>query len=312
MLAAAARPEAGIEIIAEETDLTEAIESWRESVKIEVIVLSGLTATIVWLLYWFLRHLRAHEAMGAKNTKLQSELRQAEKMQAIGTLAGGVAHELNNLLQPIIMTTELILVDLQQDHPNIVQLNRVVDAGTKAAEIVQRILAFGRADEESHVILDLAFVIREATSFIRTILPSAITLQVEIEDSIGGVRGDKTQLTQVLINLVTNARDAIGLNVGVIRVKLSRSAVLRERSDGGLLKPGTYALVNVRDTGIGMDKETAQRIFEPFFTTKEVGKGTGLGLSVSHGIITAHGGVIAVDSSPGNGADFSVYLPLAA
>ena len=311
LLVAAPRPEAGIEIVAEENAFANAYQSWREAVQVEVVVLGVLTLLIGWLLAWFLRHMRAHEAMEAQNAKLQSELRQADKLQAIGTLAGGVAHELNNLLQPIIMTTELILIDLPEDHSNVVQLNRVVDAGTKAAEIVQRILAFGRADEASHTMLDLSFVVREATSFVRTILPSTITLRIEIEDSVGGVRGDKTQLTQVLINLVTNARDAIGPNVGAIWVKLSRASISTEGS-AGLLKPGVYAVLNVKDTGAGMDKETAQRIFEPFFTTKGVGKGTGLGLSVSHGIVTAHGGAIGVDSAPGHGADFSIYLPIAA
>ena len=241
---------------------------------------------------------------------MEAQLRQALKMEAIGTLAGGVAHELNNLLQPIIMMTELVLTELPKDSSHIEQLHRVVDAGGKAAEIVQRILAFGRADEVSHILLDTAFVAREAIAFIRTILPASITLHVDIDEAAGKVRGDKTQLTQVLINLATNARDAIGANVGTVWVSLSRSDVQNEATAVGALKPGPYAVLKVRDTGAGMDKATAQRIFEPFFTTKGVGKGTGLGLSVTHGIVTGHGGAIQVDSAPGHGTTFSIYLPI--
>ncbi len=247
-----------------------------------------------------------HDITAMRSAEIQ--LRHALKMEAIGTLAGGVAHELNNLLQPIIMMTELVVTELPSESRHRDQLDRVIDAGAKAAEIVQRILAFGRADEVSHTVLDVAFVAREAIAFIRTMLPSSITFHVDIEDTVGMVRGDKTQLTQVLINLATNARDAIGAHVGAIWISLSSANI--EASAVGTLKPGRYALLTVRDTGAGMDKATVDRIFEPFFTTKGVGKGTGLGLSVTHGIVTGHGGAIQVNSTPGRGATFSVYLPL--
>ena len=242
---------------------------------------------------------------------MEAQLRQALKMEAIGTLAGGVAHELNNLLQPIIMMTELVVAELPEESAHAGQLSKVIDAGGKASEIVQRILAFGRADEVSHTQLNVSFVLREAISFIRTIMPSTITLQVEMDDDIGFVRGDKTQLTQILINLATNARDAIGANIGTLWVQLSKTTLPADVAGGYGMKPGDYALLKVRDTGAGMDEATAQRIFEPFFTTKGVGKGTGLGLSVTHGIVAGHGGAIRVDSAPGRGAAFSVYLPLA-
>jgi PAS domain S-box-containing protein len=243
---------------------------------------------------------------------IEAQLRQALKMEAIGTLAGGVAHELNNLLQPIIMMTELVLAELPCGSRQSHQLARVVDAGVKATEIVQRILAFGRADEVSHSLFDLGVAVRESISFIRTITPSTIAVRVDIADPVGTIRGDKTQLTQVMINLATNARDAIGANMGTFSVslsKLSRDLAL-PGSDAGVLKRGEYAVLTVEDSGIGMDKETAARIFEPFFTTKPVGKGTGLGLSVTHGIITSHGGTIRVDSTAGQGTRFCIYLPL--
>jgi len=246
-----------------------------------------------------------------QKAQLQAKLRQAEKLEAIGTLAGGVAHELNNMLTPIIMTTELVLSDMSEENPHFVMLKRVVDAGGKAAEIVQRILAFGRTDEVSMNALDMSLMLREAVEFIRTILPSSITLHVQIDDLVGMVRGDKTQLTQVLINLATNARDAIDGKVGTVWISLSRlhadsaRPVLRV----GAIRRGAYAMLTVRDTGSGMNDETMHRIYEPFFTTKSVGKGTGLGLSVTHGIVSGHGGHVHVDSSPGRGTTVYIKLP---
>lgn len=248
-----------------------------------------------------------HDITAMRSAEIQ--LRHALKMEAIGTLAGGVAHELNNLLQPIIMMTELVATELPRDSRHRDQLDRVIDAGAKAAEIVQRILAFGRTDEVSHDLLNLAVVAREAIAFIRTILPSTITVHVQMDETVGMIRGDKTQLTQVLINFATNARDAIGANVGTVWISLS-SADMKPAASG-TLEPGRFALLTVRDTGSGMDHATVERIFEPFFTTKGVGKGTGLGLSVTHGIVAGHGGHIHVDSTPGSGTTFSVYLPLA-
>jgi signal transduction histidine kinase len=246
-----------------------------------------------------------------QEAQLQAKLRQAEKLEAIGTLASGVAHELNNFLTPIIMMTELVLSDMSEQDPHYVLLRRVVDAGGKAAEIVQRILAFGRSDDMPLDVLDISTVLREAVEFIRTILPGSITLHAEIDDFAGMVRGDRTQLTQVLINLATNARDAIGAKAGTVWISLSRLGADSARPvlRVGAIPRGTYAVLTVRDTGSGMDETTIRRIYEPFFTTKSVGKGTGLGLSVTHGIVAGHGGEIQVDSAPGRGTIFSIYLP---
>jgi two-component system cell cycle sensor histidine kinase/response regulator CckA len=249
----------------------------------------------------------------SEQRRLAAELRQAQKMEAIGTLAGGVAHELNNLLHPILMITDIVLAELPEKDPHCEDLRRVIDAGSKAAEIVQRILAFGRADEASHDALNMSAVVREAIGFIRTVLPSSITLRTQISDHLGTVCGDKTQITQVLINLATNARDAIAPKTGKVSISLSRleASEARPLTLIGTVQAGAYAVLTVEDSGSGINEDIRARIFEPFFTTKGVGKGTGLGLSIMHGIVTGHGGAIQVASTLGTGTKFSIYLPIA-
>jgi signal transduction histidine kinase len=251
-------------------------------------------------------------AAAAQNAQLQARLQQAEKMESIGTLAGGMAHEINNLLQPVIMMTEFVLMETPETSSQHTRLQQVVNAGTMAAEIVQRLVAFGRIQESSQTTLDIAVVARDAVALIRTMLPSSITLHVEVDDDVGKVRGDKTQLTQVLINLAANARDAVGGRVGDVWVSLSRprTGITISTSGGRTLAPGTFVTMAVRDSGTGMDEATLRRIFEPFFTTKGVGQGTGLGLSVTHGIVAGHGGAIQVESTPGKGTQFSIHLPI--
>ena len=243
--------------------------------------------------------------------QFKNKLRQAEKMESLGTLAGGVAHEINNLLQPIIMMTELVLSETPDGGPTRDRLQSVVDAGIRASDVVKRILMFGRVDEAAHHPIEIKTLLSEATSFVRRILPSSITLNTEIEENITIV-GDPTQLTQVVLNLASNARDAIGDGNGSVTISLSRVELdghINETNAGTLVR-GMYALIKVRDTGSGMDEQTKRRMFEPFFTTKDVGKGTGLGLSVTHGIVTGHGGAMKVESAPGEGTTFWIYLPV--
>jgi signal transduction histidine kinase len=247
-----------------------------------------------------------------RNEQLQAKLRQGEKMESLGTLAGGVAHELNNLLQPITMMTEMVLENLPEASREAAQLRRVVDASGKAAEIVGRILSFGRAEDVTYRSLDIGEVVREAAAFMRAMLPRSITLHVDVAAEVGRIRGNRTQLTQVLMNMATNARDAIGANVGGIWIGLERADLPdpAPTANIGSLRAAPYAAISVRDDGCGMDRETMRRMFEPFFTTKDVGKGTGLGLSVTHGIIIGHDGAIRVESTPGKGTAFTIYLPL--
>jgi signal transduction histidine kinase len=243
---------------------------------------------------------------------IETQLRQALKLQAIGTLAGGVAHELNNLLQPILMMTEMAMMEMPEGGEQAKRLERVLNAGIKASQIVRRILDFGRVDQEVHGTINLNKVVHEGVALVRAMLPSTIGITLDVGDDACNVQGDATQLTQLLINLATNARDAIGRDVGNIFITLSRMRVEKEMSITGVgsLKAAEYAVLQVEDSGVGMDAETVERIFEPFFTTKAVGSGTGLGLSVVRGIVVRHKGALQVKSALSKGTACLVYLPI--
>lgn len=240
----------------------------------------------------------------------EARLRQAEKAQALGNLASGVAHELNNLLLPIVALGEMIQTDLPPDSRNRRRLDKIVEAARRSAGIVGQIGAFTKIQEPRWEDLSLRPAIAEVMAMVRATLPSSITINQRLED-VGQVRGDAEQLQTIVLNLVSNAADAMTGHAGNLDVELSAitmDADAVEAIPG--LRAGRFARLTVRDTGTGMDPETVARIFDPFFTTKEVGKGTGLGLSAVHGILMRHEGGITVVSRPGKGTTFEVYLPL--
>ncbi len=243
--------------------------------------------------------------------KLETQLRHAQKMEAVGTLAGGIAHDFNNILAPIIGYTEMVMVDLPpQAAPMRADLEQVLRAAHRARELVKQILAFSRhGQDQKRVPIDVGSIVKEALKLMRASLPTS----VEIQQSIQSVTAlaDPTQIHQVLVNLCTNASHAME-EKGVLGVSLSY-VNLTEYDLAGLpamnLNPGSYVKLSVTDTGHGMDEETMQRIYDPYFTTKEVGKGTGLGLAVVHGIVQRHEGAVSVISEIGKGTRFDVYLP---
>jgi PAS domain S-box-containing protein len=242
--------------------------------------------------------------------RLTSQLRQAQKLEAIGTLAGGIAHDFNNILAPIIGYTEMALGDIPQSGPMRHSLEQVLHAAHRAKDLVKQILAFSRyGQNQQRIPVDIGSIAKEALKLLRASLPTTI----EIKQSIGkGVAlADATQIHQVIVNLCTNAAHAMN-DKGVLDVILEEIVVSRD--DLTVLsipdlKPGPYLRLSVADTGHGMDGATMERIFDPYFTTKEVGKGSGLGLAVVHGIVKRHDGAIAVCSEPGKGAVFHVYIP---
>ena len=242
----------------------------------------------------------------------QDQIRQMQKMEAIGQLAGGVAHDFNNILTAILGNAEMAAMKTPADHPARPNLTRILEAGARASHLVQQILTFTHQQEFSRTVLNLTTVIHEALNLLQATLPANIKLTAACETDAPPVLADATQIHQVVMNLCTNAWHALKGQPGQITMELTPITLPRAlRSFHATLQPGHYARLSIRDTGCGMEPETVERIFDPFFTTKPVGQGTGLGLSVVHGIIRGHEGAIVVESRPGQGTTFHLYFPAA-
>ena len=246
--------------------------------------------------------------------ELEAQLREAQKMEAIGVLAGGIAHDFNNVLAGILGNVALAIQDLPPDHPAAASLEQIRKAGLRGRGLVQQILAFARRQPREVVSCELRPLVEDCVGLLRSTLPAGVTLEASLSAEPLFVMADATQVEQVLMNLCTNAWHSLGgkpgrVAVGLAGVELDGGAA---RQLGAGLTPGAYARLSVEDNGRGMDAETRARIFEPFFTTKPVGEGTGLGLAVAHGIVAAHGGVIRVQTAPTEGSTFEIYLPRSA
>lgn len=255
----------------------------------------------------------------ARNTKVRKEaeaalaeteerLRQAQKMEAIGQLAGGIAHDFNNLLTPIVGFSGLILDTLDGDEKLRENVEFIASAADRAASLTRQLLAFSRRQMIQPVVLDLNDVLREAHALLLKVLGTDLELMLRLGDDACLVEADRSQLDQVILNLAVNARDAIS-NGGTITLETGRVYLDQAEADTLAVSPGSYATLAVRDTGTGMTDEVRSHAFEPFFTTKKNGGGTGLGLATVYGIVKQSGGEIHVESSPGSGSTFTVYLP---
>lgn len=240
---------------------------------------------------------------------LQEQLFHAQKMETIGQLAGGIAHDFNNILSPILGYTEMAIEALEPGHPVRDDLNHVTRAGHRARDLVNQILVFSSREEHNRVALQPHLIAREVVGLLRSTIPATAEITQSIDANAGWAIADAGQIHQVLMNLGTNAAQAIGSHTGKIRIVVRAAHISDSSTPGPGMNTGDYVMLSVSDTGPGMDPETKRRIFEPFFTTREVGKGTGLGLSVVHGIVQGHNGVLQVDTAPGRGATFSIYLP---
>lgn len=245
-----------------------------------------------------------------EHKKLEEQQRQAQKMEALRTLAGGIAHEFNNVLGTIVGFAELTVDILPEDSRGRYNLKKVLSASDRAAEMVDQILSFSSREEKEYKPVYLNNILREVLFLIRSSLPPAIEIQTGIEDSRTRVSANLIQIHQVIMNVCKNAAFAMKEDGGILKVALQEWNIEADKSDSAAIKPGRYQRISISDTGHGMDKETKRRIFEPYFTTKRVGEGSGLGLSVAHGIVKNHGGTIMVDSEPGKGTTFHVYLPV--
>jgi signal transduction histidine kinase/CheY-like chemotaxis protein len=241
---------------------------------------------------------------------IEQQLRQSQKMEAVGRLAGGVAHDFNNLLTAILIYSDLILNALDERDPLRKQVEEIQKAGNRAASLTRQLLAFSRKQILQPKIFNLNTTVRDMKDMMARLIGEDIELVTSFDRRLNDIEADPGQIEQVMMNLIINARDAMPQGGQIIiettNISIDQGSYLSRTKS---LQPGEYVQLSIRDTGCGMDSQTASRIFDPFFTTKDEGKGTGLGLSTVYGIITQSGGHIEVESEPDKGATFRVYLP---
>jgi len=241
--------------------------------------------------------------------KLEERTQQNLKMEALGVLAGGIAHDLNNTLVPIIGMTELVRDDLPAESEDRGNLEIVLHAAMHARELVAQILAFSRQEDRSYQRIDLAAELHDILQLLKTTIPTTVTVSENIIP-VGDINADRTQIDQIVMNLISNAVHAMEGH-GNLSIRLDVIDIDdKMRESHPKLELGSYARISIQDSGLGISENERRRIFDPFFTTKDVGMGTGLGLSVVYGIVSDHNGTITVSSEPGQGATFDVYLPI--
>jgi PAS domain S-box-containing protein len=241
---------------------------------------------------------------------IQEQLMHSQKMESIGALAGGVAHNFNNILTAILGHAELLVEYSNLDDTSKERVRNIESSARKAGVMVSKLLGFARRDRSEVLPLDLHDVINDGVKLLEGVLDKRIGIKVDLCSNIPTIEGDPNQLEQVIMNLMVNAKDAMP-NGGLITIKTGVVEVKRSVFDmPGYIQPGRYVLLTISDTGYGIPKEIIHRIFEPFFTTKERGKGTGLGLAMVYGTIKEHKGYITVESAVGKGSTFDVYLPI--
>ncbi|MCX8028207.1 MAG: response regulator [Thermodesulfovibrionales bacterium] len=255
------------------------------------------------------RDLSEKKRIEAENKRLQEQLIHSQKLEAIGHLAGGIAHEFNNILHAIIGYASLIDLKMQDDDPLKKYLRELIECANRGSSVTRQILSFSRKQSFEMKPVDINEIIRNIEKLLLKLTLHNISLVYELSEGSLTVLADKSQIEQVLINLVINARDAMPQG-GSIKIKTNQVSAEKSLTEGQDITAQNYALIIVEDTGVGMDKTTLNRIFEPFFTTKPSGHGTGLGLSVVYGIIKQHNGYIRVESQKGIGTTFYIYFPL--
>jgi nitrogen-specific signal transduction histidine kinase/ActR/RegA family two-component response regulator len=245
----------------------------------------------------------------SEHKRLEAELSQARKMEAIGTLAGGISHDFSNILQTISGFTELLLTSKDKNDPDYKKLIHIATQASRANELTSRLSTFSRKVESHIRPLNLNREIENLKDILTRAIPRMIDIEFHLSDKLEMIDADPTQIEQVIMNLALNARDAMP-DSGKLVIRTEKVILNKGCPDCPKAVPGRYILITVSDTGAGMDRKVLEYIFDPFYTTKEVGKGTGLGLSVVHGIVGSHKGYINCVSVPGRGTAFKIYLPV--
>jgi len=273
--------------------------------------LEHMRSTLVGINARLAAEMASREAAETERRKVETQLRHMHRLQSIGTLAGGVAHEFNNVLLPLLLYTDLALEDLPEGSPVRPHIERVMRLANRAKGLSEQILTFGRrSDDGLKHVADISPIVDEAMSMVRALIPASIDIRTDIKRPAGPLSCDPNEVQQLIVNLCSNAYRAVVKGGGKITVGVAPCLVKSELvSKQPRLEKGEYIRLRVADTGEGMDAATVERIFDPFFTTREVGDGTGLGLSVVHGIVERHGGDIVVESEPGVGTTIDVYFP---
>lgn len=279
------------------------------------ITVMALTHALIWLLSLgaILAATRRSAIQIKRRLEAEDALRQAQKMDALGGLAGGIAHEINNMLLPIISLAQMTLKDVPDDSRQQKRLAKIVEAGMRAKNLISGILSFShRADVDvAKQRVNIVEAIEESLSLLRMTLPSTISFETNLNSSTGHIVCDPTQISSIVLNLSSNAADAMEGQIGKITLSLAPVVIDETLAQSiGDITPGKFAKLTVSDTGQGIGAQQLKRIFDPFYTTKEVGKGTGLGLTMAYGIVKQHHGAITVSSEVGVGTTFEIYLPL--
>jgi len=241
----------------------------------------------------------------------EEQLRQARKMEAVGRLSGGIAHDFNNLLSVIIGYSEVMELQMGETSPLRKNVEEIIKAAERASGLTQQLLAFSRKKPLQPKILDLNSLVIDMGQMLRRLIGAHLDLTTQLSSDLGKIRADQGQIEQVILNLVVNARDAMPQG-GKLSIETANTLIDEVQAKGlPFLRPGPHVILTISDTGIGMDDDTRRQMFEPFFTTKDPGKGTGLGLSTVYSVVKQSAGVIGVQSAPGNGSTFKIYLPQA-
>jgi PAS domain S-box-containing protein len=241
---------------------------------------------------------------------LEGQLHHSQKMESLGTLAGGIAHDFNNILFPIVGYTEMLLDDIPKDSPYRESLNEIYVSTLRAKELVKQILTFARQKSSELKLMKIQPIISEVLKLIRSTIPTTIDIKQDIDPACGVIKADPTQIHQIIMNLATNAYNAMEESGGELKISLKEVEFNEFNLINVEMTPGLYACLTVNDTGIGMENDLTSKIFDPFFTTKEVGKGTGMGLAIVHGVVKNMGGAIGLHSKLGEGTEFNIYLPV--